>query len=687
MRDPITKPILLDVRGLSVAYLTRSGMIKALHDVDLQIRRREVVGLVGESGSGKTTLAWTILRYLGPAGRVLAGEILFDGDNLLEKAEAQMRRIRGKRISMVYQEPMSSLNPSLKVGEQIAEVLRYHEGLSRSHALRQAISLMERMNIPDPHRTARKYPHQLSGGMQQRVVIAIAIACNPDLLIMDEPTTALDVTTQAKILELVKELKAAWQWSILYITHDLAVVAQVADIVSVIYAGVIMETASVDQLFMAPMHPYTRGLLTCVPRMDMVGTQDSLPSIPGSLPDLRRLAYDSCVFSPRCAFANTRCQMREPPMMKVGPNHYVRCHNPHLGDHSRAIGPHHKRVKATSISEREIELQEPILSAENIAVYFTKRGYTRARLRRVPNRALKAVDGVDLIVRSGETLALVGETGCGKTTLARAVGQLIPPTFGNVLYHGRPLDRHRLIEFRRRVQFIFQNPDSALNPTKRIGAILRRAVWRASGMKGRACEERVIELLHMVDLPLEIATRYPHELSGGQKQRVCIARAFAYNPELVICDEPTAALDVSVQASILNLFIELQREFGTAYLFISHNLSIVRFLATYVVVMYLGKACEMGATEEVFSPPHHPYTEALLSAVPVPDPFASKERILLEGPVPSPVNPPGGCRFHTRCPKKIGNTCETEAPAACSLSKTHKIVCHLYDSVTVVPKD
>jgi peptide/nickel transport system ATP-binding protein len=672
--------ILLDIKALCVGYQTQMGLVHALHDVNLQIRRQEVSGLVGESGSGKTTLAWTILQYLGPAGKILSGEISFNGDNLLEKNESQIRHVRGKQISMIYQDPMSSLNPSKRVGEQIAEVIRYHDRTARGRAADKTVHLLDQLGIADPEKTARNYPHQLSGGMQQRVVTAMAVACNPQLLIMDEPTTALDVTTQAKLLKLVQELKSVQQWSILYITHDLAIVAQVADSVNVIYSGVVLETGSVNDVFLRPVHPYTQGLLECVPQADLVKSENYLASIPGSLPNLLTLKYDSCVFTPRCPIAEEDCKSKSPAMLEVESNHFVRCNRAKVKSsplYPRTSGYKDKLIDYQHSSETTAS--ELILSANGIRVYFTRHGYTQGRFRRPPKHSLKAVDGVDVVIRAGETLALVGETGCGKTTLARAIGQLIPPTSGSVLYHNKCIDSARkLADFRRRVQFIFQNPDSALNPTRRIGAILGRAVKRATKGDAVTQEKEVTRLLNLVGLPKDTTARYPHELSGGQKQRVGIARAFAYNPELVICDEPTAALDVSVQASILNLFIDLQEEFKTAYLFISHDLSIVRFLASYVVVMYLGRACEVGRTEEVFLPPYHPYTEALLSAIPSSDPNVNREPILLEGAVPSPMHPPKGCRFQTRCPKKIGFICEKSVPLLNKINETHRIACHLH---------
>lgn len=668
---------LLDVQGLSVGYSTRLGMVKALHDVDFDVKSQEVAALVGESGSGKTTLAWAIMGHLGPSGRAISGRILFAGENLLEKGEAEMRLLRGRRISMVYQEPMSSLNPSMRVGTQIGEILSHHGGASSREAWRRAISLLGELQIPDPDRVARRYPHQLSGGMQQRVVIGMAIVCSPQLLIMDEPTTSLDVTIQAKMLSLIEDLKKRGRWAILYITHDLAVVAEIADQVSVIYAGVVMETAPVAELFAAPTHPYTRGLLRCVARADRPASKRGFVSIPGSIPDLRAMDYEGCLFAARCQQTSSVCLEAEIPLISKGASHFVRC--PGANPEVTTLPEHCEEASDNAPAQETIE-QEGILRCEELHVYFTTRGGTRAPRLVGRDRVVRAVDGVDLALCSGETLALVGETGCGKTTLARGLGRLVIPTSGRVLYNGEELTRRQLTQFRHDVQFVFQDPDSALNPTRRIGAILGRALRRAGRIAGRTRVEAVAELLALVNLPRQLADRYPHELSGGQKQRVCIARAFAYQPRIVICDEPTAALDVSVQASILNLFVKLQKDHETAYLFISHDLSVVRSLADRVMVMYLGKVCETGPTEAVFAEPHHPYVEALISAVPVPDPSSRKERILLAGTIPSITKVPSGCRFHTRCPRKIGTVCESVPPELEAITASHSIACHLYGS-------
>jgi len=666
--------IVLDIDNLSVVFSTPRGPLAALRNVSLAIHEGEAFGLVGESGSGKSTLSLAVMRYLADNGRVTSGRMAFLGRDLLALDDEALRRLRGNRISLVYQDPMTALNPALTIARQVGEVFEQHRDMSRNEARRASVAMLDKVHLPDPEDVALRYPHQLSGGQQQRVVIAMALACDPDLLIMDEPTTGLDVTTEARILDLVQELKRSFRSAILYITHNLGVVAKIADRVGVIYAGELLEEGPTQSVFTRPRHPYTEGLMACIPRIDEMRGRSALRPIGGSFPDLTELP-SGCVFHPRCRYRRDTCESTEVRLVAVAPDQRSSC----LFSNELALGAsagepepcdeqRNGRPRASS--------NGVLLSLERISKYYGGPGL----LGRIAGRQVdqvKAVDGVSVDIPAGEAFGLVGESGCGKSTVGRTLLKLHSLTGGRISFDGRDvsaLSRREERDYRRQVQIIFQNPDSSLNPRKRISEILERPL-KLYGIEPNDPRRRALELLELVQLDSWYADSYPHELSGGQKQRVGIARAFAAEPRFVVCDEPVSALDVSVQASILNLLLDLQRRFRTSYLFISHDLSVVRYVCHRVAVMYLGKLCEVGTVDEIFTPPFHPYTEALLSAVPRLS-FAEQPVIRLEGPVPSAKSPPSGCRFHTRCPRFIGDICINHEPKPVRLSASHTIACH-----------
>jgi peptide/nickel transport system ATP-binding protein len=665
-------PPLLRLEELSISYTTRAGEVPAVRGVSLTIDRGQAYGLVGESGCGKTSVAMATMAYLGRNGRVSGGRILFDGEDLGRKSEEALRALRGRRIAMVYQDPLASLNPCLTVGEQLSEVLTVHQGLGGRASRAACHAMLERVRMPDPPAIMRRYPRQLSGGQQQRVVIAMALLANPDLLIMDEPTTGLDVTVEATVLDLVAQLRRELDTAILYISHNLGVIARICDRVGVMYAGELMEEADVTALFLAPRHPYTRSLLRCVPRADADRAAQRLAAIPGHVPR-PNARPPGCVFEPRCDFAHDVCRAAPPPASVVQPGHLVRCVR------WQDIGLAEPGTAAPEVAATLSTGATPLLSLDGLRAYYHPAAKLIARLLR-RRRPVRAVDGVTVEAVSGQTLSIVGESGCGKSSLARCIAGLVAPTGGRVSF--RTLDISNVVERRdrtvlREIQMVFQNPDSTLNPTHRVGQAIGRTLQRLGRVPRREVRDETLRLLREVQLDEGFADRLPRQLSGGQKQRVAIARALAARSELVICDEPTSALDVSVQAAILKLLLDIQHSRGTTMVFISHDLGVVRYLSDTIAVMYLGQVCEVGQAEEVFAPPYHPYTEALLSAVPVPDPLRGAEGIRLDGVVPSAANPPSGCRFHTRCPRKLGPVCETTIPPVQDASPTHRIACHI----------
>jgi peptide/nickel transport system ATP-binding protein len=662
---------LLAIENLSVRLGQGPGSVCPVDDVSFSIRRGETFALLGESGCGKSMTALALLRLLPqPTGRITGGRVLLDGTDLTALPERDMRRVRGRRISMIFQEPMTSLNPVLTVGDQIGEVLQQHHGMQGGRRRARVMELLDAVGIPDVTRRAREYPHQLSGGMKQRVMIAIALAGEPDLLIADEPTTALDVTIQAQVLELLQQLQRDTHMAILLITHDLGIVAGMADRVSVMYAGQMVEEAGRDRFFSAACHPYSRKLFESLP--DVRKRDHALDTIRGSVPPLDQ-EFHGCRFAERCDHAWDLCRTRVPGWNPGAAGQHARCH---LLDSTLEIpssAATDKPLRPLASASRGPGL--PLLEVRDLKVHFP---IHRGLFKRVAGHVF-AVDGVSMNIPQGCTQALVGESGCGKTTVGKGILQLIRPTAGSVRFEDTELTTLKGARLRRRrrdFQFIFQDPYSSMNPRMLVGDIVEEGMLAQGIGKTRAERRtRVEELFDRVGLSARHVQRYPHEFSGGQRQRICIALALAVDPKLVICDEPTSALDVSVQAQILNLLKQLQNELGLSYLFITHNLAVVSYLADRVAVMYLGRIVEEGPVAEVLERPRHPYTQSLLSAVPQVDPASRREIIRLEGDLPSPANPPPGCHFHPRCPHAMPRC--REAYPDVSVSGEHSVRCFL----------
>lgn len=666
---------LLEVRNLTVGYRVDGQRREAVRNVTLKINRGKTYGLVGESGSGKTTVALAIMRYLPRAGEVVDGEIWFDDRDLLTLSRGQMNEFWGSEITFVPQDPLSALNPSLTVGEQLMEMLQHHLGMDPQEAGDRSLELLDMVRIADGDRVAASYPHQISGGMQQRVLIAMALSTEPKLLVLDEPTTSLDATTQAAILDLIRDLMRDHRTAALYVTHNLGVVAQLCDRVAVLYAGELVEDGPTADLYRSPLFPYTRGLLDSVPRLGDNKQQVRLRPIQGRIPELEDLP-SGCIFRSRCPLAIEVCE-EYPPLYHPSEDRTTRCHR-------------WREIEAGEISARQPEPElvaptfkdqaEKVLTAQGVQVRFEKSRSILDFLMRRETPVVRAVDGVDLTIRRGQTVGLVGESGSGKTTLARAIVGLEGRSAGEMQLHDQPLAPdlgHRDLEILRRLQIVFQNPQEALNPYLTVGQALRYPLMKMVGLPAGEAQAAAGRLLRAVHLTPEYAQRLPGQLSGGEKQRVAIARAFASEPELLLADEPVTSLDVSVQASILNLLNELQLENDSSYLVISHDLAVVGYLADKVAVIYLGRLMEVADAEDLFEPPYHPYTEALLSAIPLIDPAARQEHIRLEGEVPSPVDVPSGCPFHTRCPRFLGDICVEEEPPWRETSSGKRYFCHI----------
>jgi peptide/nickel transport system ATP-binding protein len=682
----MSEPV-LSVERLATRLEGSAGAVHAVDGVDLRIERGETFAIVGESGCGKSMTALSILRLLPETGTIVAGSVGIGGTDLLSLPEAAMRNVRGRRIAMIFQEPATSLNPVLTVQRQIAEVLERHTMLRGAAVRSRAIELLDAVGIPDAVRRIDDYSFQLSGGMKQRVMIALALAGEPDLLIADEPTTALDVTIQAQVLALLRDVQRRNGMAILLITHDLGIVAQMAHRVAVMYCGRFVEVAPRERFFRAPQHPYTRKLFDALPGAGKRGTE--LAVMRGQVPALDGKLV-GCAFADRCDFVMARCREETPGWTRMGgetggaepgrAEHQVRCflrETGHAGLLPAAAG---SPVAVADRPAMPAQLQTPppaLLGVRTLKMHFPIR---RGVLQRTVGW-VKAVDGVSLELKAGRTLALVGESGCGKTTVGKAILQLMRPTAGEVVFDGVELTRLRgaaMRQRRRDFQIIFQDPYASLNPRMRIADILAEGM-AALGTEPDAASisRRADELLEHVGLSPSVRDRYPHEFSGGQRQRIAIARALAVRPRLIVCDEPTSALDVSVQAQILNLLKGLQREFGLSYLFITHNIAVVEYLAHDVAVMYLGRIVERGTADEILGAPKHPYTQALLASVPRVDTAWGAEFPHLEGELPSPANPPAGCHFHPRCPN-MTEICRREYPQAVRLSATSEVSCVLY---------
>ncbi|HTL27086.1 MAG TPA: ABC transporter ATP-binding protein [Burkholderiales bacterium] len=656
----------LRVSNLSVAYPAGAGWLRAIDDVSFDVAEGRALGVVGESGSGKSTSALAVLGLLAPEARVESGAAQFKGESLFDLPEAARRNLRGNRISIVFQDPFTSLNPALPVGHQIAEPLVWHKGMDAAAAATEVERLLAEVGIARPREVALAYPHQLSGGMKQRALIATALACSPELLILDEPTTALDVTIEAQILDLLESLRRSRGLSMLYITHNLGVVARICDDVCVLYAGRVVEQGATASVLEAPRHPYTKGLLASLPRV--TERKHRLAPIAGRFPDLTA-PPPGCIFHPRCSFVLDRCKT-EPQVLADG----VRCWR------AAELAGERWRVDEDSIPARVGKGEGALVEVKDLAKTFQLGGmfdgfqvdFSGGFPLKFDPPKVRAVDGVSLSVSPGEVLGLVGESGCGKSTLGRMLVGLIEPSAGEIrIAGGSPQSQHRA------AQIIFQNPDSSLNPRKTVQSIVGRPLELHDLASGPKVRERVVELLELVRLSAAYLGRYPHQLSGGEKQRVGIARALATSPRFIVCDEAVSALDVSVQAYVLNVLADLRDRLNVAYLFISHDLSVIAHIADRIAVMYRGAIVEDGRTEDVLQPPWHPYTEALLSAIPEVDRAPESKRIRLRGDAVERGEAVKGCRFQHRCPRKIGAICETDTPPVREAAAGHRIACHI----------
>ncbi|MEQ9258510.1 MAG: ABC transporter ATP-binding protein [Roseovarius sp.] len=674
---------ILEIDSLSISFFTRLREIPAVMDFSVEVQPGEAVGLVGESGCGKSTVALGVMQDLGVNGRVVGGSIKFKGRDLGQMSDEQLRDIRGNEIAMIYQEPMASLNPAMKIGRQLMEVPMIHEKVSEKDAYQRALEVVKDVKLPDPERILKSFPHQLSGGQQQRIVIAMALMSKPSLLILDEPTTALDVTVEAAVVELVKDLGKKYGTSMLFISHNLGLVLETCDRICVMYSGEAVETGSIKDVFDKMQHPYTQALFRSIPLPGADKNARPLKAIPGNFP-LPHERPSGCNFGPRCDYFKEGLCNREMaiPMEPIpgDDRHFSRCLRVKEIDWNAPVAAT-QQTKAT-------EKGEVVLRMENLKKYYEVAANALFGSGG-EMKVVKANETLSFEARESETLAIVGESGCGKSTFAKVLMGLETATDGQILLDNRNIES---IPIQKRdtktvadIQMVFQNPFDTLNPSMTVGRQIMRALEVfGHGNSDSERQTEMMRLLDLVKLPREFAGRMPRQLSGGQKQRVGIARAFAGGARIVVADEPVSALDVSVQAAVTDLLMEIQREKKTTLLFISHDLSIVRYLSDRVMVMYLGHVVELGSTEQVFSPPYHPYTEALLSAVPIADTRVEKQHIVLEGDVPSALSPPPGCPFQTRCrwkSKVPGNLCETQMPPVRHLAQGHQVKCHLADEI------
>ena len=665
---------LLQIKDLHTDIEIRNGVVRALSGVDLHVNPGETLGIVGESGSGKTMTALSLMGLLPQGGKVSSGSIILDGQDLTQLPLKEKRKLRGTKVGMIFQDPLTSLNPTMKIGLQVCEPLRVHEKLSKREALARAVEILKRVGMPRPEVVINNYPHQLSGGMRQRVMIAMALVCKPRILIADEPTTALDVTTQMQILDLIDELRDEYKMGVILITHDLGVVAGHTDRVAVMYAGRIVETAPTKTLFTEPKHRYTSSLMAALPERALAaGTK--LFSIPGAPPSLTNLPV-GCRFAARCLWATDKCRAGYPDL-SGDETHTFSCFHPvQENDESPAV----LQGKLDSTKAEETASVVPQISHEVLLdVKEASREYESAGsgFFKREKGVVSAVDRVSITVKKGETYGLVGESGCGKSTVGRLIAGLEPPSGGAIELDGRDLATLKgrdAVRIHRDVQMMFQDSYAAMDPRMRIDQILAEPMSIQKTGNARQIAERIMEILEQVGLTEEILDRYPHEFSGGQLQRIGFARSLTLAPDLIVADEPVSALDVSVQAQVLNLMKDLQAELGLSYLFISHDLAVVQYMADRIGVMYLGRIVEEGPASEVVKNPKHPYTKALIDSIPVPDPdFKHDENaIKLTGEPPSAVNPPEGCRFRPRCPF-AGEECKVQPMLT---DETHRVACH-----------
>jgi peptide/nickel transport system ATP-binding protein len=656
---------ILDIRELQVRFFTPEGVVRAVEGVDLKIEEGEILALVGESGCGKSVTARSIMRLIYPPGKITSGSITFQDKDVLALKSDELRLFRGGDVAMIFQEPMTSLNPVFTIGDQLTEAIMLHKKCNHSEALDAAEKLLSLTGIPSARERLSNYPHQLSGGMRQRVMIAMAISCNPKLLIADEPTTALDVTIQAQILEIMRNLKRELGMAILLITHDLGVVADMAERVAVMYAGRLVEIRNVQDLYNDPQHPYTEGLLNSIPGLDQ--SVDRLHVIEGNVPNLLDLPT-GCPFRDRCPHALEHCAEEVPPLVSPRPGLEVACFNYRdLRDNRRAkIEESVRQVSAANKAETLVEVRELVKHFE-----------TEKRLFGQTKTFVHAVEDVSFQIHQGETFGLVGESGSGKTTIGRIIVGLETPTAGDVYIQGQAvstLKGAQRNEIAKQVQIIFQDPYSSLNPRMKVGTIVGEGLRIHYNYSKKDKDDLVLEAMQGVGLEKYHIERYPHEFSGGQRQRIGIARALALNPSFIVCDEPVSALDVSIQAQILNLLRDLQQKHDLTYLFIAHNLSVVKHISDRIGVLYLGKLMEVALKDELYQKPLHPYTKALLSAVPVPHPGSKLDRIILEGDIPSSIHPPSGCRFRTRCSMAIA-ACAEQVPSLREVAPDHFVAC------------
>jgi peptide/nickel transport system ATP-binding protein len=649
------------IENLEVQYRVRGKGRKVLDNINLEIGKGECYGLVGESGCGKSTAAYTALRYLPRNGSVTKGRILIDGQDLMRMSEGELRDLRRHEVAMVYQDPGKALNPSIRIGDQVAEVFELLD-VPKDERAQKVADVLARVRIADPRDVMLRYPHQLSGGMQQRVAIAMALASEPSLLVLDEPTTGLDATVEAEVLDLILQLRHEFSTSILFISHNLGVIAKMCDRVGVLYAGRLVEEGTTQDIFHNPRHPYTVGLLRCLPQRGRSKDVAPLTTIPGFLPNAGA-AIPGCIYADRCPLATDHCRTVEPPFYDLGDGRHSKCHY-----HER-VGELQNVVETPLASVMDDSSLLPILELDKVSKTFGRSGVN-----------FRALNDVSLTMYAGETLGIVGESGSGKTTLARSIlGIIKPDADSRIKLEGKEvaptLSKRSRAEVKS-LQIVFQNPDSALNRSHTVKRMIGRTIDRLTELAAAARNVRVTDLTRSVRLADRYLNMRPRQLSGGLKQRVAIARAFAGDPRVLVLDEPTSALDVSVQAAILNLLVELQNTKNVSYIFISHDLGVVRYLSDRIAVFYLGRVLEIGPAEKVFSGPHHPYTEALLSSVPEIGGTPS-ERVKLKGEIPSAMNPPSGCVFHTRCARKIGAICEQQAPELKEIEGGHALRCHL----------